>query len=47
VGQLGICWARISRLVTLGTGLTDFLTVVARSDVPPVITRSKLAIDAL
>jgi hypothetical protein len=41
VGQLGICWARTSRLVTLGTAFINFLTVVARSGVPSEITRSQ------
>ena len=41
VGQLGICWARTSRLVTLGTAFINFLTVVARSGVPSAITRSQ------
>jgi hypothetical protein len=41
VGQLGIGWARMSGLVTLGTAFTDFLTVVARRGVPAVITRSQ------
>jgi hypothetical protein len=41
VRPLGICWARMSRVVTLGTAFTHFLTVVARSGAPPVITRSQ------
>jgi hypothetical protein len=39
VGPLGIGWARMSGLVTLGTAFTDFLTVVARRGVLPVIPR--------
>lgn len=43
MGPFGIGWARMSRLVTLETAFTHFLTVVARSGVPPVITSAKPA----
>ena len=40
MGPLGIGWARMSGLVTLGTAFTDFLTVVARSGVRRLLTEA-------